>query len=580
MKSKNPLDAFDHVVVLMLENRSFDNLLGYLYKDGVPEGKKFEGLQTGNYKNPVPDRVKDYDKDFVVGTKMAPIPTNDYHQPFPDPGEVYQHVNTQQYNTVDLANVNKDAADMVAPFNLPSSGIDTPPMNGFVNDYINTLQALEGKEGKNYNNPTQKQYSKIMECFTPESVNVLSTLAKEFAVFDHWFCSVPSQTWCNRAFWHAATSGGNVINPIGEKHPLEFSPISHPINTAKSLFGNGKEFLAWTKSVWSQKTLFDLMKEKGITYTVYAEQTSLTQLINGSSGLVEEMNNPNFNPATPYNPSDPNTSPVIKKTHIKESGFLRGNKFFNHKNLELFTQDVNKETLPQYSFIEPRFMFEHNDQHPSSVDSSVFGETRQGTVLLGEKLIWDTYMAIKNSDTYRDNTLLIITYDEHGGCFDHVPPPAAVSPVANMVGQKDFKFDRLGVRVPMVMVSSNIEKNTIMNEVFDHTSFIKTMCEKWGMDNLTDRDKNANSFADVFSEEKRTSFPDIPEPILPVNGTVDYAKDPLNDLQKSILIGAHHTASLHPDAENLVENAKDIQDVTTVGGAMQYLEKIKQYIPS
>ncbi len=148
-----------------------------------------------------------------------------------------------------------------------------------------------------------------------------------------------------------------------------------------------------------------------------------------------------------------------------------------------------------------------------------------------------------------------------------------------MVGQKGFKFDRLGVRVPMVMVSSHIQKNTIMNEVFDHTSFIKTMCEKWEMDNLTERDKNAKSFANVFSKEKRTSFPDIEEPKITINDEVDYTKNPLNDLQKSILVGAHHTASLHPDAGNLVENAKDIEDITTVGGAMQYIESIKHYIP-
>ena len=82
--------------------------------------------------------------------------------------------------------------------------------------------------------------------------------------------------------------------------------------------------------------------------------------------------------------------------------------------------------LPQYSFIEPKFLGQHNDQHPSSVDAGIIDDdrpTRVGSVLLGEKLIWDVYTSIKNSEIYRDNTLLIITYDEHGGCFDHVPAP-------------------------------------------------------------------------------------------------------------------------------------------------------------
>lgn len=544
MKTKSPLDSFDHVVVLMLENRSFDNLLGYLYQDGVPEGKTFEGLQNGNYENPIPDRVKDYDSSFVSGTTISPQPTEDYHQPFPDPGEVYQHVNTQLYNTVDAANVNKDAADMVTPFNLPTKDVNDPPMNGFVNDYINTLQALEGKEGKQYNNPTKDMYSVIMQCFKPESVNVLSTLAKEFAVFDHWFCSVPSQTWCNRAFWHAGTSGGKVINPIGE----ESGAIS---NMRK-----------WIKDVWSKKNLFDLMKDKDVSYNVYAEQASLTQLINGSRNLVVNTFNPDFDPTIPNG-----EFPVKPKSFVKVG------------DLKPFVEDINNGELAQYSFIEPKFLLEHNDQHPSSVDSSLFGQTRAGTVLLGEKLIWDVYTTIKNSK-YRDNTLLIITYDEHGGCFDHVPPPAAVPPEADTVGQKGFKFDRLGVRVPMVMVSSQIQKNTIVNDVFDHTSFIKTMCEKWGMEGLTDRDKNANSFAKVFSGEKRTDFPDIPEPVIPKGDKVDYTQDPLNDLQKSIIKGAHYVASQHPDIINQVNELGSPSEIKTVGGAISFLDSIKNYIPN
>ncbi len=116
---------------------------------------------------------------------------------------------------------------------------------------------------------------------------------------------------------------------------------------------------------------------------------------------------------------------------------------------------------------------------------------------------------------FRDNTLLIITYDEHGGCFDHYPPPAAVPPKKGMIGDKGFKFDRLGVRVPMVMVAANIEKNTIINEFHNHNSFIKTICNKWRMDTLTDRDAAANSFERVFSATKRKDFPVIKEPKVP-----------------------------------------------------------------
>ncbi|MGH1387033.1 alkaline phosphatase family protein [Kordia sp.] len=571
-KAPNPLDTFDHVVVLMLENRSFDNLLGYLYKDGVPEGKKFEGLQTGNYENPVPERAIDYKS----GAKIAPMPTDDYHQPFPDPGEVYQHVNTQLYNTVDAENIDVDASKMVAPFNLPNSGVDNPPMNGFVNDYINTLQALDGTKGEGdwekYIKPTKTEYENIMKCFSPESVNVLSTLAKEFAVFDHWFCSVPSQTWCNRAFWHAATSAGYVINPIGED--------DEESSKTKAFI----DFITWAAKMWNKKDFFGLLHEKGLKATVYAEQVPLTSLINGGPTL-RYIPNPNFNPGAPD--FDPTQVPVLPdptdKTNLTYKCGLIG-EGLNLGSLKPFLDDVTNNELAPYSFIEPKFIFEHNDQHPSSVnmsnDLNVFGETREGTVKLGEKLIWDVYTAIKNSDTYRDNTLLIITYDEHGGCFDHVPPPKATPPEAGMVGEKGFKFDRLGVRVPMVMVSSYIQKNTIVNDVFDHTSFIKTMCKKWGMEGLTDRDKNANSFESVFSDTKRESFPDIPEPILKKTN-VDYSKDPLNDLQKTIVKGAYHAAKLTTQDKQAIAEIEKLgqpSKIKTVKGAVKFLKALQPYI--
>lgn len=93
---KTGLDTFDHVVVLMLENRSFDNLLGNLYPKGDPifkEGKKFEGLQNTDINMPVPD----YALDFKQHPTVAPYRATNHHQPFPDPGEVYNHVNTQLY---------------------------------------------------------------------------------------------------------------------------------------------------------------------------------------------------------------------------------------------------------------------------------------------------------------------------------------------------------------------------------------------------------------------------------------------------------------------------------------------------
>ena len=292
------------------------------------------------------------------------------------------------------------------------------------------------------------------------------------------------------------------------------------------------------ETVWTKDTIFQRMQENDVTHAVYtANPISLTGLVNGP----------------------------FKQEHVIRTG----------DKLSRFKSDIANGQLPQYSFIEPKFIGQHNDQHPSSVDAGIIdidGHTRAGTVLLGEKLIWDVYTTIKNSDSYRDNTLLIITYDEHGGCFDHVPPPGLDDKTA---GQNDFQFNRLGIRVPMLMVSAYLPRNTIINENYEHTSFIKTMCEKWDMEGLTDRDKNAPSFANIFSTQKRTDFPDISEPCILAGNDSDYANDPLNELQKSILLGASYLA--HKNQDQLVMQEK-INNITTVGEAIQYIESIKDNI--
>lgn len=514
--TNNGLDSFDHVVVLMLENRSFDNLLGYLYtEDEIPPGKQFEGLNRFHDALPVPPWAKDHEQH----PSIAPYAAKNYHQPFPDPGEVYQHVNTQIFNYIDPDNCGVSAAKMVPPYNIPQQ----PPaklMQGFIKDYVNTLNALTGKHGKHFNDPDFDMYSVIMQCFKPTQVNVLTTLAKQFAVFDHWHCSVPSQTWCNRAFWHAATSGGKVVNPTD----------------CGGIWQDIKAMVSWVKHVWSQPTLFDRLNDNNISHAVYIEDLfSLTELVNG---------------------------------------FKHDNIIKNGTQLQAFKDDLNNGNLPQYAFLEPKFIGQHNDQHPSSADAGLLdddGPTHAGTVLLGEQLIWDVYTTIFTSQ-YKDNTLLIITHDEHGGCFDHVVPPTLPKELWQPGGQKGFNFDRLGVRVPMVMVSAYLQPNTIINETFEHSSFIKTMCEKWNLDSLTPRDQFARSFADIFSSTKRDHFPPIKEPVIPAESDQDYAADELNDLQKSILLGAHYLCQAKQGKHTLSDLP---QEIHTVGQAITHLQSLK-----
>ena len=161
--------------------------------------------------------------------------------------------------------------------------------------------------------------------------------------------------------------------------------------------------------------------------------------------------------------------------------------------MQRFFADARSGKLPHYSFIEPRLFVNHNDMHPPI---QIFGHTQRSSIMAGELLLNEIYDAIRLSDSVTgsnfQNTLLVITFDEHGGCYDHVPPPAATPPdLSKPVGQFGFGFDRLGVRVPAVLVSAHIEPGTIINTQLSHASMIRTLSDKWQLGHLTERDRAA-----------------------------------------------------------------------------------------
>jgi phospholipase C len=493
------LDSFDYVVVLMMENRSFDNLLGYLYADGVPSGKQFEGLQGKTLSN--------------LDASGQPIPASvgsDFHQPYPDPGEEFEHITFQLFGSAVAAG--------------------TPEMKGFVQDYNKTLQALH-----NWTGSAATQCANIMRCFAPSSLPALSTLAKSFAVFDHWHAAVPSQTWCNRAFWHAATSWGWVDNPPA------FAP-DNPWNLEH-----------WRVSSAGQ-TIFELLQNKfgAGSWHIYSDlAVPLTKLIHW--GYLGD------------------------KVGAQYFRYLEGGYPF-HTN---FFKDCASGELPQYSFLEPHFInfaddvMWHDDLHPSSFGSPVYSNGGPGSVLLGDQLIGRVYEAIRKSNSASGNnwknTLLIITFDEHGGCYDHVAPPNVTPPDARyfntQAGEQSFDFARLGVRVPMVMVSAYIAPNSIINSTMHHNSFAKTIAQKWSLPSMGPRQDDATPFTAVFAPSLRTlsTWPDLstyPGPSTALDTTLirrmDPSTTPLNQLQSSILEATRELALKDPSSANLrLTTAKD-----------------------
>ena len=215
MERQSRDNALDHVVVVMFENRSFDNLLGRLYQPG--EVASFEGVVGKDLSNPIPGWAEHGADRKVVPYGISPT----MNTPWPDPGEEFPHINTQLFGILDEGN--RGILQPEKTFNAPQDPDQQPTMDGFLTDYISTFAAEFGRQ------PTYDEYAQFMTGYTPEQMPVLSGLARGFATFDHWFCEVPSCTFPNRSFFHAATSSGYVVNMT----PPE-SFVAH--NTAETLF--------------------------------------------------------------------------------------------------------------------------------------------------------------------------------------------------------------------------------------------------------------------------------------------------------------------------------------------------------
>ena len=428
--------ALDHLVLVIFENRSFDNLLGQLYQPG--EIPSFEGVVGKHLVNPIPPWAEHGAHDATVPYRVAPT----MDSPDPDPGEEYQHTNTQLFGILDEANRFKDAMEMVAPFNAPAPG-QPPTMDGFVTDYISFFTREVGRQ------PTYREYSQIMTGYSPDQVPVLSAIARGFAVFDHWFSEVPSQTLANRSFWTAGSSSGLVVN----------RPMMHFM----------RENVA--------ETVFDRLEQRGMTWKVYVLEPDPISF----TGLLH--------------------LPRLEKyfaTHFVPYGE--------------FERDAANGTLPRFSLIEPNLLAGHGDYHPAFGRALLPGADVSidppSSVLAGEAFlarVYDTYRSARNEDGSNVfNTALLIGFDEPGGTYDHVPPGRvpAPDPLAPP-GQLGFMFDRSGYRVPAVLVSPWVEAKLVVSEEYRHTSLLATLRVAWDLGPpLSERDASAPAFLGVLCREE------------------------------------------------------------------------------
>ena len=474
MSTASRESGLDHVVVLMFENRSFDNLLGRLYEPG--EVESFEGVLGKQLSNPIPEWAEHGADRGVVPYGVA----KDMNTPWPDPGEEYPHINTQLFGEVTPpSNRCVPGEQMIAPYNAPA-GTDKPTMDGFVTDYISAFTAEMGRQ------PTYDEYSQIMSGYTPEQMPVLSALARGFAVFDHWFADVPSQTFTNRSFFHAASSSGLLVNAPYGSFPVQ--------NTAE--------------------TLFDRLEAHGLSWRVYCDPPSRYSL----TGVIH----------------------ASRLQHRFATHFC---------STDQFLEDAERGELPEYSFIEPQIIgHAHNDMHPAyGMQVPGLDVDPPSSLIAGEDLLARIYNAVRSASSETGsnwlNTLLMIVFDEHGGTYDHVPPPAAVPPdPAGTRGQMDFGFDRLGVRLPAIAISPWIPAHTVVNDTFQNTSVIRTLRERWDLgEPLTARDADAADIAPVLTlDEPRPpqSWPEVrPRPVPEYDETLIPLNAPLSPLAQALVMG-------------------------------------------
>ncbi|KQW03566.1 hypothetical protein ASC66_17700 [Leifsonia sp. Root4] len=429
------MPGFDHLIVVMGENRSFDNLLGFLYdKETLPTGQRFDGLAFGDHSNTAPDGT-------VISAHVYSGSTDEIMgSPSPDPGEEYPHVNTQLFNRIDpAANAGRSVGEMTAPYNGAPAGTK-PGMDGFVTDYeVHYRKLHKGKA------PTSDELATIMGSFSPEMLPVLSTLAQNFAVYDNWFCAVPSQTFCNRSFFHASTSHGFVTNKDGGGYNKWIDAPAAP-------------------------TIFNRLQEAGVDWRIYFDAMQLVSF----TGVLH--------------------APVLEK-YWKTGHFA---------TMDGFYADVKNGTLPAYAFVEPRMVYNHNDFHPpvgalreSDVDGVEVVDSAVSDVRAGEALIHQIYSAVRESASPSGsnamNTMLLITFDEHGGTYDHVAPPKAVKPGDARAGEMGFEFDRLGCRVPAIAISAYTRAGTVINDEMHHGSLSATLARIHGLKPLNERDATANT---------------------------------------------------------------------------------------
>lgn len=464
--------TIEHVIVLALENRSYDHMLGFLpHPDRV-----FDGLLSGGpYTNPA----------WSSGPPVAAAPAAKTVLPL-DPDHAHEAV-MNQLSLKNWGPLRKATMEgFVKSYEEKGRGLVPPTFEGLVGPIANWWARRQAKE-----EVLEGRGPLVMRCQPPSNIPVLGELALQFGVCSKWFSSVPGETWPNRNFMHAATSDGETNNDI---------------------------------RFYGDPTVFERLEQHGKRWHIYYDDTP----------QVWAFNRLWLDPA-------------------RKRNWFTFSRFADH---------VARGELPHYTFIEPNHRPpvhapdrqpvageppRSSSQHPGNnlVDNAAydtFVSTAPGDFERGEVLIATIYEALRANPTLFERSIFLITYDEHGGLYDHVPPPTDVPApgdkpnvdllgrvVARLLRRKStaFDFTTLGVRVPALIVSPFVPPGAVSADMRDHASIPATLRAVFMPDAepLTKRDAWALPFHTLLTLDSPRSGPEMPDLSRHLAAAPDTARD-------------------------------------------------------
>ena len=397
---------FDHLVIVMQENHSFDNYLGMLPLRGQPLADGFTFDSNGNPTNSNP-----------IGS---------------------QHM--VAYREASFAGSTNEGSQTWSDTHRQVNG---GAMDGF---------AATGRGSMGY--------------WDEPDLPFYYSLAKTFTLANRWFCSAPCQTYPNRRYLMAGTSAGTISTDINQI--TQFYPANGTIWDQLS-----KHHISW-------KNYFSDAPSSAIMFnTVLKHPLNLARIgqfyLDARLGLLPAVS-------------------LVDCTFGAITGEVAG--------------QLSKIPVPTFGSLGEDLLSVTSESEETPQD-----------VQLGESFVARVVNAVMHGPAWR-RTLLVWLYDEHGGYYDHVPPPAAIAPdnIAPMLGPNDPPggFNTYGPRVPAVVVSPYSRPHAVTNVVHDHTSVLATIEAQWNLPALTFRDANAATLAD-FLNPAVAAFAHPPKLAAPAN---------------------------------------------------------------